>query len=182
VGSSPPSSAVIADNILPTCFHRATLSKALQHTDEMVKFVAITFLNLVFGKFEACLAEIKVTSKLSVGTSAGDSVVALKWKKCESDLSEEIWRRLPDVQILFALQKSASSNEAEDDDDQLAALLQLFGNYQKHYPECLIESRFDSGKLLASPLKEMKSEVSISIIGLLYRTVDFKWWTRPGIS
>jgi hypothetical protein len=173
-------SSVIADNILPTCFHRATLSKALQHTDEMVKFVAITFLNLVFGKFEACLSEMAETRKIAVGANASDSVVAMKWTKCESTLTEEIWRRLPEVQILFALQKSASSKEVEDDDEQLATLLQLFGNYQKHYPECLIESRFDCGKLLASPLKDMKSDVSISVIGLLYRTVEFKWWTRPG--
>ena len=88
---------------------------------------------------------------------------------------------------------NASDNVDEDEnitsDVMIVTSLGLIRGYQKYFPDTLLESRFDHGKLLPAkcvvsddlPKTFMASvEFQTELLNLLLEVPNFKWWNRAG--
>ncbi|KAJ3294460.1 hypothetical protein HK104_003568 [Borealophlyctis nickersoniae] len=190
---SPPPVGTVADNVLPCVLSRAILGRALLHSSRLVKYTAAGVLALAFGK----LAEVRRAVNLAM-TESTES--APQWRKASTQLLEEIRRRVPELQIVLALQntkalgdvdtemvdalleevdKQAVETEKEVSAELLqSAALRLLRHYQRYFPETVLESRFDYGKLLPADLMSLPTELQWHLLQLVGEVHEFKWWNR----
>ena len=196
----PPSVHVIADNIIPSPTSRILTGRALQHNSRLVKYTAAGVLSLAFEK----ITEVRRV----LNTLEPECAEPERWRKCWSDLLEEIRRRVPELQIILALQQPVSSKastsadaievhvKGEEEGDAQAketekeitpellqgAVLRLLRHYQRHFPANVSESRFDFGKLVPGDLETLPTDLQWHVLTLIGEVTDFKWWSKAGES
>ncbi|KAJ3092571.1 hypothetical protein HK102_005609 [Quaeritorhiza haematococci] len=123
---------------------------------------------------EALLNDPSVTGDAA---SASASNLLFSWEQLRTQLIDEVWRRIPDVQIVITLlhhvyqhqqkqrgqaapkedsQAVTDAAKMDEDEEQESetdatllhvASLRLLGHYQRYYSDQMLESRFDHGKL-----------------------------------
>ncbi|KAJ3124397.1 hypothetical protein HK098_001168 [Nowakowskiella sp. JEL0407] len=204
----PPPIKIVADNIIPSPLTRLFLGKALQHTDALVKYTAISVMSFSFCK----LSKIKQIFSLSISAFVDEenqSSLKRLWVRANDELLEEIRRRVPDLQIVVALVQSlAKATETKEDkvnsDSDVntstlyAGALKLARWYQFLFPEMLIEAKFDVGKFLVKDFLvnveksltksneagvngtslEEQLDVEINVLQLLQEATGLKWWNK----
>ncbi|KAJ3057559.1 hypothetical protein HK097_000025 [Rhizophlyctis rosea] len=192
----PPSVNTIADNIIPSPTSRTLTGRALQHNSRLVKYTAAGVLSLAFEK----LTEVRRV----LNTMESESPDPNRWRKCWSDLLDEVRRRVPELQIILALQQPVTSKapsngdtielhaHGEDEGDAQAnetekditpellqgAALRLLRHYQSHFPAIVSESRFDFGKLVPGDLEALPTDLQWHLLTLICGVRDFKWWSK----
>ncbi|KAJ3040726.1 nucleolar pre-ribosomal-associated protein 1 [Rhizophlyctis rosea] len=196
---SPPSISVMAENILPTPLSRAVTGRALQHSSPLIKYTAAGVLSLASEK----LADLRrVLEGMEQGSSGPD-----RWRNCWSNLLDEIRRRMPELQIVLALQQPVTARPANADTVQVhvkgddegdaqaketekeitpellqGAALRLLTHYQRHFPTAVLESRFDHSKLIPADVMVLPTELQWHLLNLVGEVRDFKWWAKPAGS
>ncbi|KAI8800800.1 ribosome 60S biogenesis N-terminal-domain-containing protein [Cladochytrium replicatum] len=237
----PPSVSVLADNILPSStsasvsssfgatasggsgvLSRAVLTRALQHTSDVVRYTTLVTLAFSCEKFARVIRVLRRASAncrvaVALSSHAQSQVdLAAKWERCADNLTEEMRRRLPDIQVLLALvQKKQTEKPDKEDSKKLnvdnakntesvendlgtesvdtksmyAAALRLVIAYQRHFPETVMESRFDVGKLIPAEINfkagetgEETADLQLQMLRLLAESPDLKWWNKSGSS
>ncbi|KAJ3175652.1 hypothetical protein HK101_010603 [Irineochytrium annulatum] len=111
----PPEVIVMADNVLPKPLTRSILGRALQHASATVRNTAGLVLVLALEKVEALLARLEEVGALHDAAAAGKGI-GDQWRSAARALTEEVWRRVPDVQIVLAFRTTltASGTPAAD--------------------------------------------------------------------
>ncbi|KAI9205645.1 ribosome 60S biogenesis N-terminal-domain-containing protein [Polychytrium aggregatum] len=210
-GAAPPPVSGIAENILPSALSRALLGRALQHTSHAVKHTMAIVMAVAFKKLAKVekhidkarwrhSAEAPVPVSVERGRerdTKSHRASDLTWETYRSLLLEEIKKRLPDVQIILALQHQSTGNASsrldepqvvESKEDQIeddttpeqlqAAALRLILCYQRYFPETIFESRFDYGKLFPANLLVLSAEIQEILLELAAVADGFKWQNR----
>ncbi|KAJ3158556.1 hypothetical protein HDU86_002781 [Geranomyces michiganensis] len=209
LGLPPPPVELAADNILPPPLDRSVSSRALQHSNSMVKHTSAVVLALAFEKLSAVqsvvrdmINEMSRSQQLLAVTLGNISSLIRKWTSFYSDIAEELRRRLPDLQIVLALQNQQLKQAGSKDDgkevatdpmatDELAveteeissdtlhcAALQLVRHYQRQFPESVLESRVNYGKFLLADLTGLSSELQLHLLDLIAEVPEFNWKER----
>ena len=213
---NPPSSQVIVENILPRVLSRVALSKGLQHSNLFVKYVTGGTMAACFDKYERVMSwfddilRLLPTHDTLMDDHVGDQSIgaqsARKWYALRQAVMEEFHARLPDFQILVALNTNIGSISVEDDELMQVSeqeqdpfqtfrdvsllqvmTLRLIRNYYKYCQDDVIQSRFDFSKLLSTFQKHLeKHDMTESDILLLENVFDildlavneFKWFNK----
>ncbi|KAJ3148549.1 hypothetical protein HDU89_004646 [Geranomyces variabilis] len=211
LGLPPPPVTLAADNILPPPLDRSVCNRALQHSNSMVKHTSAVVLALAFEKLNVVQSAIRsVINELSrsqnllavtVGNVAG---LIRKWTSFFTEIAEELRRRLPDLQIILALQNQQLKQAGIKDDSKDAttdvmpidepavqteeissetlhcAALQLIRHYQRQFPETVLESRVNYGKFLLADLTGLSFELQLHLLDLIAEVPEFNWKERSG--
>ncbi|KAI8916775.1 ribosome 60S biogenesis N-terminal-domain-containing protein [Powellomyces hirtus] len=206
IGLPPPPVEIVADNILPPPLDRSVCSRALQHSNSLVKHTASVVLALAFDKLTKVQDTIKDMifdiSRLSMQTAAivgnMDGLIR-KWNVFGTELIEEIRRRVPDLQIVLALQHQQLRQAVEtkeqngdpmDTDEPVVqteevsaemlhcAALQVIRHYQRQFPDAVLESRVNYGKFLPPDLTVLSTELQLHLLDLISEVPEFNWKER----
>lgn len=203
LGSAPPPIPIIADNILPRPLDRSLNSRALQHSNGLIKHTTAVVLTLAFEKLarvedaiDTMISDISSSSVQLALTVGNVETLMEKWSRCKSDLLEEMRRRVPDLQIVLALQhhqlKEVGDTSQQtmkmdvDESEEMApetlycTALRLLRHYQRQFPDAVIESRVNYGKLLPADLTIVSSELQLHLLELIKEIPAFNWKERPG--
>ena len=151
LGSNPPPINILLDNTIPSSMTRMNLSKALQST-ETIRFVTVTILNSVFKKYKSILNEYSSTRLIACSNES--------WNETFTKYQDELWKRLPDIQIIYSLKNTDSIS------------IDLLGNYIDCF-NGYIETRFDYWKLMDG-FDECLDDTKKSILKLVAK-VNVKW-------
>jgi hypothetical protein len=202
--TTTPNYLTIVDNILPACISRNVLSKGLQHSSGLVRYMTILSLTASMKKLEAVVNNIgSVVSSFEeneFGSNVSSqtekvlkerSTAVLNWKGCVRKVCDELCRRLPGVQLLAALYSQAISpvkNETTDGDSIIMeektlmqdTILRLIVQLQKLLPEVMIEAKFDFSNFIPSDISAVKTTAQVHLLELLLTLSDFRWSNRSG--
>lgn len=202
--TTTPNYLTIVDNILPACLSRNFLSKGLQHSSGLVRYMTILTLTASMKKLEAVANNIEhvistfeenelganVTSQAEKALKERSTAV-LNWRGCLRKVCDELCRRLPGVQLLAALYSQAISpvkDETTDVDNGVMeekslmqdTILRLIVQLQKLLPEVMVEAKFDFSNFIPSDISAVKTTAQIHLLELLLTLSDFRWSNRAG--
>ncbi|KAI9288533.1 ribosome 60S biogenesis N-terminal-domain-containing protein [Umbelopsis sp. AD052] len=204
--TTAPSHLVIADNILPTCISRTALSKGLQHSSGLVRYMTILTLTASMKKLSLVTSDIqKVIEAFDIDESSAlpnqhtekmqkeRNVAAHNWKNCLRKVQDELCRRLPGVQLLATLYSSAITpakpesqetgvDTAEEKGFMQDSILRLIVLCQKCLPEVMAEAKFDFSNFMPSNLSAVKPMAQVHLLELLMTLNDFRWSNKPAGS
>ncbi|KAJ3178488.1 hypothetical protein HDU87_003562 [Geranomyces variabilis] len=209
MGLPPPPVGLAADNILPPPLDRSVCNRALQHSNSMVKHTSAVVLALAFEKLNAVQKAVRSvindllrSQQLLEVTLGNVSSLIRKWTSFFSEIAEELRRRLPDLQIILALQNQQLKQAGIKDDSKDAAsdamvvdepsvqteeissetlhcaALQLIRHYQRQFPETVLESRVNYGKFLLADLTGLSIELQLHLLDLIAEVPEFNWKER----
>jgi nucleolar pre-ribosomal-associated protein 1 len=203
--TTAPNYLVVADNILPTCISRSALSKGLQHTCGLVRYMTILTLTASMKKFSLVTSSIQKVIEAfhddeSNAASATQTEKLLKernsailnWKNCLRKVQDELCRRLPGVQLLATLYSSsiapvkpdsleAGVDTIEEKNLMQDSILRLIMLFQKCLPEVMEEAKFDFSNFMPSDLSNVKPMAQMHLLELLMTLNDFRWSNKPGM-
>ncbi|KAI8826758.1 ribosome 60S biogenesis N-terminal-domain-containing protein [Fimicolochytrium jonesii] len=124
------------------------------------------------------------------------------WAKFSSDLIEDVRRRAPDLQIVLAMQHqqlkqggdtttapqpSPTNAEIDGTEDVLeeistevlhCAALRLIQQYQRQFPDAIIEARVNYGKFLPADLTTCSPDLQLHLLRLIGEVPEFNWKER----
>ena len=166
---SPPSASTLSDIILPMCFSRVSSTKALQNSNRSVKEVAARLICSVFEKMSLVLLELSRLASIHVHHTS-------LWHKCRQELLDSLKRKLPEFQIILALHNYTNSDTAEGHLKLARLVYKLLAYYQESFPDTVLESRFNPGKVITTDLGSMPLDIQYSIFTLLKSSTELKWW------
>ncbi|WWC58327.1 uncharacterized protein I303_100867 [Kwoniella dejecticola CBS 10117] len=158
--SSPPSTSIVIESVLPSPFTKSHIMKGLQHTDGLVQHVtAITLAR--------CLQKLSIVQDLFLAIEkeieAGPTTSQENpWIRARRELEMEARKRIPELSIIVAFaQKAAMMAPSEPETEAELALasksamltesaLRIFSLCNKTIPSLASEMKFDVGRLLVS--------------------------------
>ncbi|TPX63386.1 hypothetical protein SpCBS45565_g06637 [Spizellomyces sp. 'palustris'] len=175
----------------------------VKHTSAYVQALALEKLARIQATIETVAEDIIACSaQLAVAVGSVDALLQ-KWRKSRDDLTDEIKRRLPDFQTVLALQSQQRRQVGEKDksdeagatdmmeiDGEAAEVeeisqevlhcisLKLVRHYQRQFPDAILETRFNCGKLLPADLTALSEELQIHILELIGEVPEFNWKER----
>ncbi|KAG0049349.1 hypothetical protein BGZ83_005861 [Gryganskiella cystojenkinii] len=200
--SHPPPVSTIIENIIPSTANRSILSRGLQHSSMLVRYITIVELAAAFQKTEQVIAVMQsavrtLANDEEESISANDTMdlegsgvqtkqsdpPAQQWATAISLLLAELRRRVPDIGIIISLHNGIQSLSVTEVSDEERIRLNLFNNgilrlikyYQKFLPQAVSESKFDIGKLIPSDFSTVQAGTLIHLLELLLELNDFRW-------
>jgi hypothetical protein len=197
--TTTPNHLTITDNILPSCVSRTILSKGLQHSSGLVRYMTILSLTASMKKLTQVISSIETAISSFEENEIGSTLVAhaekllkdrstaiMNWKSCLKKVREELCRRLPGVQLLATLYSQAvspiktgasdtSSDVVEEKKLMQDSILKLIALLQKCLPEVMIEAKFDFGNFMPSDISAVKTTAQMHLLELLLTVNDFRW-------
>lgn len=160
---TPPLLHTILENVLPSAFSKVLISKGLQaSTAPLVRHCTSLALAKCLEKFEAVREAFKLVEAALEEDESG------QWASRRVELEKEIRKRVPDFQVIVALQQRVqpSAKAQSDGTDAIVipdtpgditrnsllteAAQRLMWLYHRSLPTLVSEGRFDPGKLLLS--------------------------------
>ncbi|KAJ3019834.1 hypothetical protein HKX48_001709 [Thoreauomyces humboldtii] len=208
LGLPPPPVDIVVDNILPAPLDRAISSRALQHSNTVIKHTMAVVLALAFEKLKSVQNAVAEMIR-SMSTSAVQLAVLVgnvddllqKWYKFNNELVEGIRRRMPDLQIVLRMQNQLKHVSVEAVTDSAAdvmevdevpgasteevspetlhcSALRLLGHYQRHFPDTVLEARVNYGKLLPPDLTVLSLDLQLHLLDLITEVPEFNWKER----
>ncbi|PVZ98662.1 hypothetical protein BB558_005332 [Smittium angustum] len=174
----PPQANDVIEYILPGSFNRLTLSKGLQFTSSgLVQYTTLNIIRFAMKKLnlfhelindklhtlQSCKKEYNTKQQIE----NLDNYI-LQWIQFRSKILQIMKRRLPEWSVVISVYRTyegtSTNNDIKKDSEKensnvlpisntkndfiLEALLSVIAEYFKNYPEWILESRFDVGKLL----------------------------------
>lgn len=142
-----PSAAWLAAFVLPPWFAKTSATQALQHSNRLVKYTALTVLDACFSKlaaiaarFDANAAEMSAAAHVDSKSASDEDDGDFDPARLLRDLLQELRRRLPDLQLLVALLSSLrpTLSVAEEEASPMLLyqrLLAVLAGYQRFLPD-----------------------------------------------
>eukprot|EP00698_Gefionella_okellyi_P023768 TRINITY_DN8211_c0_g1_i1.p1 TRINITY_DN8211_c0_g1~~TRINITY_DN8211_c0_g1_i1.p1 ORF type:complete len:2009 (-),score=482.27 TRINITY_DN8211_c0_g1_i1:60-6050(-) len=165
-GVSPPAEATLLSGyILPLPMTRAHLSKGLQHSNGLVKYMSVSILLAVLKKMEAIL----------------DAVNTAGWTEVADAIRDDLRAKLPDLSLLLGLcgqcvQKVSGSEQTQVVNEPLyLRVLCVIGLFQRLMPEVLVDTTFDFMRLLTRDVTNYSVAVQYGILSLLRSVPALRW-------
>ncbi|PVU88999.1 hypothetical protein BB561_005605, partial [Smittium simulii] len=166
----------IVEYMLPCQFNRLLLSKGVQHTSSnLVQYMILLIISKSLQNISLLRNRIKITiDTIRAHSLKTHSSIFYKEKaetlisnltQLEAKVLQTVKRRLPEWSVILSIYRStqlASKNQKSDNNQQslpldntlnpssnlfLESILRVISGYNKHYPEWILESRFDLLKL-----------------------------------
>ncbi|OMJ17739.1 Nucleolar pre-ribosomal-associated protein 1 [Smittium culicis] len=164
----------IVDYILPCSFNRLLLSKGVQFTSSpLIQYMNLNIIGHSMKKLDQFrnwiqhnIKAIENSNHINFGIESSSQLIS-NWKLLDSRLLQTVKRRLPEWSVILSIyrnfqsttsaqKKSTASNGASSVIDYntssktliLESLLRVISGYVKNFPDWILESRFDIGKLL----------------------------------
>ncbi|OMJ23056.1 hypothetical protein AYI69_g4809 [Smittium culicis] len=175
--SSPncPQVPQIIDYILPCSFNRLLLSKGVQFTSSpLIQYMNLNIIGHSMKKLDQFrnwiqhnIKSIENSNHINFGLESSSQLVS-HWKLLDSRLLQTVKRRLPEWSVILSIYRNfqsttsvqkacTASNGTSNIIDYstssktliLESLLRVISGYVKNFPDWILESRFDIGKLLS---------------------------------
>ncbi|KAL8706027.1 MAG: hypothetical protein Q9201_000912 [Fulgogasparrea decipioides] len=176
----PPPISDLIGIILPLPLSAKNLSKCLNQSVPVIKFLAIKILSAAFEKFGKMLCRFR--SAIGRGRGFGRA-----WTLAASELAEEFNQQCPDMNHVIAVFRSCTP-ESMVLREASARLLSL---YYQHLPQKALEQKFDVSLALSAALNDAISTARSSrkldleplvlshLLDISKCSPDIRWWHKP---
>ena len=175
-GGIPPPSHTIIDCIMPLPLTKKAMTRCLNQSINLIKYLSTRVLTAVFEKFGEMLEICKMRPKHSA--LAPDS----RWGQLYSDLEIEFSNRIPDIEhIITQLRNCPKSNALLHE-----SFTHLVALYCKILPQVALEANLDVSLALSDALTESPEDDSIRQLELTHlleiakRSPGMQWWHKLG--
>ncbi|KAL8783627.1 MAG: hypothetical protein Q9213_004487 [Squamulea squamosa] len=147
VGSvlAPPALFDMIESILPLPLSSKVVSRCLNQSSTMIKFLVIKIMIAAFGKFAQTIRYFRAMSRNVRGRSART------WDVAASQLTDEFGQRCPDMNHVITVFRSCSSGDSL----LREASARLLTLYYEHLPQAALEQKFDASIALSAAFDEM---------------------------
>ncbi|KAI4257613.1 MAG: hypothetical protein LQ352_001597 [Teloschistes flavicans] len=152
LASTLPPTLDLVEAILPLPLTSKVLSRCLNQSVGLIRFIAIQILNAAFNKLAYVLRH------LHSSRSAGRDIQRMRWTSTASDLVDEFSQRCPDMNHVVIVFRGCTA----DDPTCREACARLLALYYQHLPQKALEHKFDISVALSAAIDDVVSTKSQS--------------------
>ena len=174
----PPSVDTIIDHVLPLPLDQKVMTRGLNQSTTLLKFLSAKILIAAFEKLQKALATCRPMSA-SVALKHDPTI----WNEFKSDLITKFSDRIPDItQIIAQLRSCDKSNIfLQETTTRLIAL------YYTLIPQVALEAKLDISTTLSSMLQEgpqggVKRLNLSHMLQIAHCSPSTQWWHKSGMS
>jgi hypothetical protein len=162
----------VIGRLVPDVITRTNLSLGLQHANKLVKYYTMLLMCSAFDNITRLLPSI--LPAIPTGPARAT------WMR---SLSDELRKRMPDVQILIALAQQFITQAAPEEGTVFVTssplwnhmVLSLVLGYQTYIESAIAEANFDRSKLLQANLSQLALPTQVKVMQCLIASPDFRW-------
>lgn len=177
-GGIPPSSKALISGIMPLPLTQKIMTRCLNQSVNLIKFIAINILSTAFEKLGKALGTCRLTRKDSISKPNSSA-----WNGLASDLITEFLNRIPDIGHVIAQFRrcSKTNNFLQESFTRLLAL------YHEILPQTALGAKLDVSLTLSAMLQESLEEGGVRrleldhLLEIAFHSPSMQWWHKSGI-
>ena len=182
--AAPPLSGKIMESIIPSPCTQKVITRCLNQSVSLVRFLTLQILNVAFEKFARVLQLCE-----NIQRYTDDQNKHSAWCRIVSDLRDAFSRRVPELKHVI----TQFRNCANDCKMLRESITRLIASYLKVIPQVALEEKFDTSVALSTALMDVESsdqshkESGMRLLELghlleiAHRSPNMQWWHKPGM-
>ena len=179
----PPLYDKIIESIIPHPLTKKVMTRCLNQSTDLVKFLAIRILTAAFEKYSRLLRICKEMQACAI-----EKHCAAAWSKSTSKLTDEFCERVPDIESVISQFRSCP----KDNVMLLECITCLLSLFYEVLPQTALEQKLDISVALSAALNSQDSHAEgLEEIGMLllelehllaiaHRSPTMQWFHKPG--
>ena len=180
-----PLNGNILQSIIPSPCTQRVMTRCLNQSVSLVKFLTLRILNAAFEKFARVL---QIYEDVQYSTDDQDSRLACC--RIGSELRDDFRGRVPELKHIV----TQFRNCAKESTMLREGIIRLIASYYKVIPQVALEEKFDISVALSTALMDVESSDRSSKEGsmrrlelghyleIAHRSPNMQWWHKSGIS
>lgn len=173
----------IIESIIPHPLTKKVMTRCLNQSTDLVKFLAIRILTAAFEKFSRLLRICRETQACAI-----EERCAAAWSQSTSNLTNEFCERVPDIESVISQFRSCP----RDNVMLLECITRLLGLFYEVLPQPALEQKFDISVALLTALDSQDShgeglgETGMllleleHLLAIAHRSPTMQWFHKPG--
>ena len=182
--AGPCLSGKTIETIIPKPCTQKTMTRCLNQSVNLVKFLTLQILNAAFEKLVAVLQRCEDIQK-----HTDNPKTRLAWCQVTSKLRDDFCGRIPELKHVISQFRSC----AKDDTMLRESTARLIASYYKVIPHMALEEKFDISVTLSAVLIDLESSreshdgdgmhvIELEhLLEIVHRSPNMQWWHKPGI-
>ena len=178
----PPSYDDIIESIIPCPLTKKVMTRCLNQSSNLVKFLTIRILNAAIGKFD------KVLNICKERQECADDKHYRGWSQMISRLAVGFYDRIPDMEHIISQFRGCSKVNSM----LLESFTRLLSLYYEVVPEAALAQKFDISMVLAAALEMQNSHPGSAedhgmkrlelghLLVIAHLSPDMQWFHKPG--
>ncbi len=179
----PSSYDNIIESIVPHPLTKKVMTRCLNQSTDLVRFLAIRILTAAFEKFSRLLRICKEMQACAI-----EKHCAAAWSQSTTKLTNEFCERVPDIECVISQFRSCP----KDNVLLLESITRLLGLFYEVIPQTALEQKFDISVALSVALDSQDShaegpgEVGMllleleHLLAIAHRSPTMQWFHKPG--
>ena len=171
------------ESVIPRPCTQKAMTRCLNQSVNLVKFLTLQILNAAFEKFAGVLQRCE-----DIQYYTDDPKNRLAWCKIMSTLRDEFCGRIPELKHVISQFRSC----AKDNTMLRESITRLIASYYKFIPQVALEEKLDISVALSAALIDLESsEESYEeggmhvlelehLLEIVHRSPNMQWWHKPG--
>lgn len=174
----------IMANIIPSPCTQKVMTRCLNQSVSLIKFISLQILNAAFDKFAKVLERCE-----DVQQDTDDQKNRLAWCQIVSQLRNDFCKRVPELKHVITQFRNCAGKCTM----LRESTSRLIASYYKYVPQVALEEKFDISVTLSNALMEIDSSNQSDeesgmrmlefrpLLEIAHRSPNMQWWHKPGI-
>ena len=179
----PSSYATVIESIIPHPLNQKVMTRCLNQSSDLVKFLALKILTAGFEKLAKVL---RICKGMQYYTDEKHCAVA--WDQTASKLTTEFSGRVPDMEAVIAQFRSCPRENVI----LRESITRLLALYYEVVPQFALEQKFDISMAFSTALGQKKSQAESleedgmqlfeieHLLSIAHRSPNMQWFRKPG--